>query len=660
MRDIESEYKHMNSAELMALGQELRERQQNGVSVLEHHRAVASVLIDRGEPLLAFELLEGARGAFPDDVRLLQLMGLALARGGATEKARLILDQLYQEELARAPGEDNHEIARHEETLSMLARTYKDLGLQASAHDPTAATRHWEKSLQLYLGAYSLRVNHYPGVNAATVAALLGRNEMARKLAAQVAEQCLRSLDEISAGKTEGDAYWLHASLGEAYVMLDRFEEAGLWYGRAAEIGLKDRDFGSMGSTVRQLKILTECFKLDPTIIPQLFPMPRIAVFAGHMVDLQGRPMSRFPSSLVPRVQHEIRAWLDREDIKIGYSSAACGADLLFLEALLERGGDAHVILPFERDAFCTTSVAIAGGDWTSKFNRLLEKATVQALSGRPLRFGEVAYDYANQVLHGLAIMHANRLETELRHLVVWDGQAGDGPGGTADVVHQWHRLGCAIDVIPVPDVAPAKTLADLGWNVPPSIGAKTQTVAPTEHGFGTKVVALLFADVVHFSKLNEEQIPLFVGEFLQLVANLLDEQGFPTEKRNTWGDGLYVVFDHIDDACRFALVLSDQVRKTDWAAKGLPPSLGLRTALHAGPVYLCIDPITQRPNCLGTHVSRTARIEPITPSNEVYASRSFAALAFALGIKEFTYHYVGHINLPKESGLFPIYHVRV
>jgi tryptophan halogenase len=42
---------------------------------------------------------------------------------------------------------------------------------------------------------------------------------------------------------------------------------------------------------------------------------------------------------------------------------------------------------------------------------------------------------------------------------------------------------------------------------------------------------------------------------------------------------------------------------------------------LHAGPVYRYTDPVTRRPNYTGGHASRAARIEPITPPGQVYAS---------------------------------------
>jgi class 3 adenylate cyclase len=91
----------------------------------------------------------------------------------------------------------------------------------------------------------------------------------------------------------------------------------------------------------------------------------------------------------------------------------------------------------------------------------------------------------------------------------------------------------------------------------------------------------------------------------------------------------------------------------------GLPSELNLRIALHAGPAYACTDPVTRAPNFIGTHVSRAARIEPITPPGQVYASQAFAALAEAQGVTEFTCDYVGQTPLAKKYGTFPTYHVR-
>ena len=97
----------------------------------------------------------------------------------------------------------------------------------------------------------------------------------------------------------------------------------------------------------------------------------------------------------------------------------------------------------------------------------------------------------------------------------------------------------------------------------------------------------------------------------------------------------------------------------TAWDEKGLPKNFGLRIGLHVGPVYACEDPVTGRRTFVGSHVARSARVEPITPPGHVYASQAFAALAAVEGVGAFTCHYVGQTPLVKGFGTMPTYHVR-
>ena len=96
-----------------------------------------------------------------------------------------------------------------------------------------------------------------------------------------------------------------------------------------------------------------------------------------------------------------------------------------------------------------------------------------------------------------------------------------------------------------------------------------------------------------------------------------------------------------------------------DWEKKGLPEDLSLRISVHAGPAFYCKDPVLKKWQYTGSHVNRTARMEPITPPGEVYASQEFAALAAAQRVSDFRCDYVGQIPLPKESGIVPLYLIR-
>ncbi|HEY6119383.1 MAG TPA: adenylate/guanylate cyclase domain-containing protein, partial [Pyrinomonadaceae bacterium] len=327
---------------------------------------------------------------------------------------------------------------------------------------------------------------------------------------------------------------------------------------------------------------------------------------------------------------------------------------ILFLEKLYEMGGELHIVLPYNQEQFIRDSVAIVPwGDWGQRFQRILSRAAeVITASDQKLEEGSTSYEYANSFLHGLARIKAQQIETQLVPLAVWDGQTGDGPGSTASAVAHWKESGESVEII---DLARIWRHQNPGMAFVPNRVRKRST----RRELSTQMMAMLFADAVNFSKLAEQQIPKFLKHFLGTIGKLIAKSKYPPVTKNTWGDGLYFVFPTVRDAGQFSLELCDLVSRTDWASKGLPKDLNLRIALHAGPVYSCIDPVIGQQTYTGTHVSRAARMEPITPPGQVYASQAFAALAAAQNVSEFTCDYVGQTPLAKGYGTFPTYHVR-
>jgi class 3 adenylate cyclase len=172
------------------------------------------------------------------------------------------------------------------------------------------------------------------------------------------------------------------------------------------------------------------------------------------------------------------------------------------------------------------------------------------------------------------------------------------------------------------------------------------------------RIGGILFADVVGFSDLSDTQVVRFYVEFLGIVARLLDAPRRPPIARNTWGDGLYLVFPQVRDAGVFALDLCNQVARTSWAAAELP-EMSVRVGLHAGPLFEFVDRVTGQLSFSGRHATRAARIEPVTPPGTVYASREFAALAAAYRVKEFVCEPVGGLRLAKAAGVAPLFTVR-
>jgi len=594
-------------------------------------------LLKSGAALVAYDRLSEGLAKFPGDIRLRQLAALSLARSGASRPANELLAGLAAEGHA------------DEETLGLLARTHKDLWAQSA--DPAERRRHLALAYRHYAEAHRLSRGYWSGINAATMALLLDAHADASALARRVGEQCRQLRD---ADPERSDLYYVLATLGEAALIERRRDEAAAWYGQAAAIG-RERP-GDLASTRRNARLILRHLQADDAFLNECLPVPRVIVGVGHIVDRPGRTPPRFPPELEPAVRRALLERLRQHDVGAGYASAACGSDILFLESLAEIKVPSHVVLPYNREQFLEDSVdLVPGGDWGARFERVLEAATeVTVASEQRMVGGGASYEYGFRMLDGLAGVRADELDTELLCLAVWDGRPPDGPGGTATSVEHWTRSGRRVDVIDM-----ARVLREYGG---PPIAVSTPAApdapaaAPETRGFDPEVVGLVFADAHGFSKLNEEELPRFVQHFLGAIATELTHLPSPPLLTNTWGDGLYLVLRNVRDAGAFALRLSEAIRSTDWLSKGFRTALGLRIGLHAGPAYACLDPVTRRPNYIGMHVSRAARIEPITPPGEVYASGAFAALARADGVREFTCAYVGQTPLAKGYGTYPTY----
>jgi class 3 adenylate cyclase len=107
------------------------------------------------------------------------------------------------------------------------------------------------------------------------------------------------------------------------------------------------------------------------------------------------------------------------------------------------------------------------------------------------------------------------------------------------------------------------------------------------------------------------------------------------------------------------ALDLQDAMGSIDLESEGLPKHLALRLGAHLGPIFRYHDPVIDRPDFTGSHVSRTARIEPITPEGEVYVSEPFAAALVLANRRDLACDYVGHMPMAKGYGRFRMYRLR-
>jgi class 3 adenylate cyclase len=602
--------------------------------------AVAEQALEKGEPLLAYNGLQEALARWPEHTRLRQLQALSLARSGDTARANEMLAALA------AAGVDDAE------TLGLLARTHKDLAL--AARDGVVGISHLEAGFKLYEQAYrrsqqdkAASAAWYTGINAATMAVLRGDLGTARAIASEVRTLCAGIVVE---NESPGARYWREATLGEASLILGDAGATRMHYTRA--MALSGRRFGDVSSTRRQALLLAKHLPALDLDVGALLRIPPVVIFSGHMIDRDDRPIPRFPATIEGAVRDLLRQRLTALQPVATYGSAACGSDILCLEVAREMGCETHIILPFPPAAFRGTSVDFAGADWGERFERALGTAdSVTVTSDHYARGSAATFDYANLILTGMGRLRAQTLDAPLRAIAVRDPDDPSTPGGTTSNLSLWRAGGINVDEIGLSELRATKARPPAPLGEVPTHGDR-QSVARHE------MRAMLFADAVGYSKLSEDQIPGYIAGFLGAVGELSRRTSHPFEHVETSGDGLYMVFRNATDAALFALELSAVTNAFDRARWGLPPSFNIRVALHCGPVHCATDPITGSPMYTGPHTSRAARIEPITPPGQVYASSAFAAVASATNAR-LNLSYVGRMPLAKGYGNLGLYHVR-
>ena len=154
----------------------------------------------------------------------------------------------------------------------------------------------------------------------------------------------------------------------------------------------------------------------------------RVIVVSGHMVDTPDRPQPRFPPERVPRVAGEVQAALERWDVGPGttlVTGGARGADIVAAEAARDHGARLRIVLARQPDDFVKSSVALPGTDWEERFYALLGQADVEVVGGPE---DDVYARTNNRILEA-----AHEIDDRPHAIIVWNGDKGDGPGGTSD-----------------------------------------------------------------------------------------------------------------------------------------------------------------------------------------------------------------------------------
>ena len=649
----------------------------------------------RGAPWDACDEFRTALATQAPDAELLYCGALAHARAGAPGEAHALLDRAGLPAAVDAlpdrtgtPRDADAALAQAlpasmaapllAELLSLRGRLWKDA--LHRARSPSASAALAQRAREQYLAAWRLQHDPFPGINAASLSLLAGDRAAALDLANAVAAR-------VAAVRLPRSA-WDHATLGEAALLLGEPERAGECY--AAAHALAGDDLGAVAAMRRQLLLLERVLP-DASAVLAHVPAADVVAFTGHMVDAPGRISPRLPAALLPRVEAAVRACIGRLHRPVFYGSAACGADLVVIECALAMGAEVNVVLPFDREDFVRTSVAVGGPAWLPRFEAALSRvAHVIAATDERYLGDDVLFGHAAELVEGLAVLRADQLQSSPRLLSVMDAGDEGGVGGTRSAFERWTRAGGRVDCIdiaalradalvhagmampqlPAGRQAPAPSGAAAATSPPaaaapaaaPAAAAATPSATPAAPSADDRprparaLKTLLFADFAGYSKLRDIDAARFQTRFWAIAASSIAATPTAPLFANTWGDGLFVVFDSPRDGAAFALQLSADVEAVDWTDFGLAASRRLRVCMHAGPVFRAFDPVIARDNYFGSSVTRAARIEPITPPGSVFASEPFAGALVAAGHDPSLLEYVGILDLAKGFGISRIY----
>jgi hypothetical protein len=159
-----------------------------------------------------------------------------------------------------------------------------------------------------------------------------------------------------------------------------------------------------------------------------------IIVEAGRRVDASDATVVRFPPQNVPNVRKRIREVLAKQKPSAVVSSAACGADLLLLDAAIEIHVPCYILLPSDPEAFRVSSVTDRPGNWGELYSNAIRTSKVQVLK---VPEGQQGYLETNLKLLDRAQDLAKQNHTSVKALVVWNEESRGPDDVTAHFLEQ-------------------------------------------------------------------------------------------------------------------------------------------------------------------------------------------------------------------------------
>ena len=222
-------------------------------------------------------------------------------------------------------------------------------------------------------------------------------------------------------------------------------------------------------------------------------------------------------------------------------------------------------------------------------------------------------------------------------------GQCYEFSVSTYSNISKWRSLGHRSEVIESPVQLPQAVVRAFGQHHP--------TMRREPH-------AILFSDVRGFGKLSDSGVVWFFNELHPVLAAVIDRYRADIQFVDTWGDAIYLVARKASTVAHIAAELNDAMSTLDQSSLALDEPLMLRIGLHYGPVYRLYDHLAQTVTYASTDVTKTARIEPVTPPGEIFGTEPLIAMLELEGEHWARFRYAGTIQSAKGYGAFRMFHI--
>lgn len=531
-----------------------------------------------------------------DDLVTKQIHALALSKSGTPQAAAEFFAPIHQQHPDDA------------ETAGIMGGIYKELFRQTQSQKYALLSR------DAYLNNFVITHNHYTGINAATMSAIAGKFQRGR----EIAQEVLAVLPESSSD------FWELATKAEAKLLNKDPRTAADLYFKAHK--LAGSDWGKINIVYNQLWMLNH-YMLVPGEILKAFSPPNVAVLIGHMIDHPDRTVPRFPAQYAQTVKDTLTGIVKSLNVRIGYTSLACGSDTLFAEVIQESGGELNLFLPFKKDDFLDTSVRFAGEEWVRRFEKVTEENLIHYLTHESYLGNDDLFSFHGRVLLGLAILRGRMLHAEPYLITVlseWDRALKEG--GTRDLMKLW----------PFPSRV---------QNIDPSKFLTTSTTQPEKpsaaHPIAQPDRRVLYMTAISF------QGSIF-NEAHRLAKKMEGELAQEMIALDLEGETVFAGFNSSYRAISFCKNLITEIERKS-------PQTKYKVGLHVSPVV--VRQLEDKKTMTGTHTEILKGIFALATPGTIYASEPFAA-SLVLDSGSYSFIHTGTVQLNEPLGAQNLYRV--